>query len=84
MSDHFYLKITARSTRRKRKPESEKHDNGVSENETSSSFIIDIFTKAIEHSENWGKVWFGLIFIGSILNATAVKFFPDSTGGRFT
>ena len=27
----------------------------------------------IMHSENWGMVWFGLIFWGSIINAVAAK-----------
>jgi hypothetical protein len=26
---------------------------------------------AIAHSEKWGTVWFGLLFIGSVLGATA-------------
>ena len=28
-----------------------------------------LVTAAIEHSNNWGHIWFGLIFLGSVLNA---------------
>jgi len=31
-----------------------------------------------EHSEVWGKVWFGLIFWGSVLYALAVEFWADA------
>ena len=30
--------------------------------------------KALNHISNWGKFWFGLIFLGSILNAMLEKF----------
>ena len=30
------------------------------------------------HSENWGMVWFGLIFWGSVINAAALLLMPDA------
>ena len=30
--------------------------------------------KILNHISNWGKFWFGLIFLGSILNAMLEKF----------
>ena len=30
--------------------------------------------KLLNHISNWGKLWFGLIFLGSILNETFEKF----------
>ena len=32
----------------------------------------------IRHSERWGKVWFGLVFWGSVLFATAREIWPDA------
>lgn len=29
------------------------------------------------HADEWGKVWFGLIFWGSVLFATAQRIWPD-------
>ena len=37
---------------------------------------------AIEHSENWGMVWFGLIFWGSVLNASIPLYFPSLANGQ--
>ena len=31
----------------------------------------------MDHSQKWGMVWFGLIFWGSVLFATAQHFWPD-------
>ncbi len=31
---------------------------------------------AIEHSQNWGMLWFGLIFWGSVINAIALQLLP--------
>ncbi len=41
-----------------------------------SSGFKDLIAKAIEHSENWGMVWFGLIFWGSVLNALIPLYLP--------
>ena len=30
--------------------------------------------KILNHISNWGKFWFGLIFLGSVLNAILEKF----------
>ena len=30
--------------------------------------------KVLNHTSNWGMFWFGLIFLGSILNAMLEKF----------
>jgi len=30
--------------------------------------------KILNHISNWGKFWFGLIFLGSVLNAVLEKF----------
>jgi hypothetical protein len=35
-------------------------------------------TMLFSHSENWGMVWFGLIFWGSVINAIAVQLLPDT------
>lgn len=32
---------------------------------------------AIQHSNTWGPVWFGLIFIGSVLNAVGSDMWPN-------
>ena len=32
---------------------------------------------ALRHADEWGKVWFGLIFWGSVLFATAQEIWPD-------
>ena len=32
---------------------------------------------AIQHSNTWGPVWFGLIFVGSVLNAVGRDLLPD-------
>ncbi len=32
----------------------------------------------IQHSETWGKVWFGLIFWGSVLFATSTQIWPGT------
>ena len=31
-----------------------------------------------EHLTNWGLVWFGVIFWGSIINAALISFFGDT------
>ena len=31
-----------------------------------------------EHLTNWGLVWFGIIFWGSIINAALIYFFGDT------
>ena len=33
-----------------------------------------LIEKILHHISNWGKFWFGLIFLGSIFNATLEKF----------
>ena len=33
----------------------------------------------IGHSETWGKIWFGLIFWGSVLFAIAQRVWPDTS-----
>ena len=33
-----------------------------------------LIEKLLNHISNWGKFWFGLIFLGSILNAMLEKF----------
>ena len=30
--------------------------------------------KIFDHISNWNKVWFGLVFIGSVINAVLKKF----------
>ena len=32
---------------------------------------------AVRHADEWGKVWFGLIFWGSVLFATAQHLWPE-------
>lgn len=34
-------------------------------------------TALIQHSNTWGPPWFGLIFIGSVLNAVARDVWPE-------
>lgn len=45
---------------------------------TEPSLPIRLVTAVIEHSETWGKVWFGLIFWGSVLFAVARRVWPDT------
>ena len=33
-----------------------------------------LIAKLLNHISNWGKFWFGLIFLGSIFNAMLEKF----------
>ena len=33
-----------------------------------------LIEKLLNHISNWGKFWFGLIFLGSIFNAILEKF----------
>ena len=33
-----------------------------------------IVEKIFDHISNWNKVWFGLIFLGSVINAAFQKF----------
>ena len=53
-------------------------NNTVQDSTTIKTFII----KAIAHSETWGKVWFGFIFLGSVFNALLIEFNVDI--GDFT
>ena len=32
-----------------------------------------LIKKILNHISNWGKVWFGFIFLGSVFNATFEK-----------
>ena len=32
----------------------------------------------IQHSETWGKIWFGLIFWGSVFFAVSTRIWPDT------
>ena len=32
-----------------------------------------LIEKILHHISNWGKVWFGFIFLGSVFNATFEK-----------
>ena len=41
--------------------------------------VAAVITAAIEHSEEWGRVWFGLLFWGSVFNAIALEVVPDAT-----
>ena len=45
---------------------------------------MKIVTLFIEHLTNWGLVWFGVIFWGSIFNATSTYFFQSSYELVFT
>ena len=45
---------------------------------------MKIVTLFVEHLTNWGLVWFGVIFWGSILNATSTYFFQNSHQLAFT
>ena len=40
-----------------------------------------IVGKILDHISNWNKIWFGLIFVGSVINAVLQKFnlFGDSS-----
>lgn len=49
-----------------------------------SSGFTELIAKAIEHSENWGMVWFGLVFWGSVLNALIPLYLPSMLGGQGT
>ena len=41
-----------------------------------ASTLRDTVLAAIDHSERWGVVWFGLIFWGSVLNALGPQLLP--------
>ena len=34
-----------------------------------------LIEKILNHISNWGKVWFGFIFLGSVFNATFEKIY---------
>ena len=33
---------------------------------------------AIDHSQSWGMLWFGLVFWGSVINAIALQVLPTA------
>ena len=45
---------------------------------------MKIITLFFEHITNWGLVWFGVIFWGSIFNTTSTYFFQNSHDLSFT
>ncbi len=45
---------------------------------------MKIITLFFEHITNWGLVWFGVIFWGSIFNAASTYFFQNSHDLSFT
>jgi len=45
---------------------------------------MKIVTLFVEHLTNWGLVWFGVIFWGSIFNAISAHFFQSSNQFVFT
>jgi len=45
---------------------------------------MKIITLFFEHITNWGLVWFGVIFWGSIFNAISTYFFQNSHDLSFT
>ncbi|MEM7093111.1 MAG: hypothetical protein AAF567_08910 [Actinomycetota bacterium] len=40
--------------------------------------MVAVVGALIQHSETWGKVWFGLIFWGSVLFAVGQRIWPDA------
>ena len=44
------------------------------------SGITRAVTALIQHSERWGKLWFGLLFWGSVLFAAAQRVWPEGSG----
>ena len=40
--------------------------------------IARILGGLIEHSETWGKIWFGLVFWGSVLFAASTRIWPHT------
>jgi len=45
---------------------------------------MKIITLFIEHITNWGLVWFGVIFWGTIFNAIFLYFLDNNHGFLFT
>ena len=45
---------------------------------------MKIVTLFVEHLTNWGLVWFGVIFWGSVFNAISAYFFQSSNQFVFT
>jgi hypothetical protein len=45
---------------------------------------MKIVTLFVEYLTNWGLVWFGVIFWGSIFNAISAHFFQSSNQFVFT
>lgn len=41
--------------------------------------LARIIGDLIEHSEKWGKIWFGLIFWSSVLFAAGQRIWPDTS-----
>ena len=41
--------------------------------------VARVLAALIGHSERWGKLWFGLLFWGSVLFAVARQVWPDSS-----
>lgn len=48
------------------------------EPEQGPGLIARSFTAVMGHSQQWGMVWFGLIFWGSVLNAVGTKVWPNA------
>ncbi|MEC7878774.1 MAG: hypothetical protein VYE07_00970, partial [Actinomycetota bacterium] len=45
---------------------------------TAPTGLARILGGLIQHSETWGKIWFGLVFWGSVLFAISTRIWPDT------
>ena len=49
-----------------------------------TSPLVRAISAAIAHSEKWGTVWFGLLFIGSVLGVIARETWPHTNTAGVT
>ena len=45
---------------------------------TAPTGLARILGGLIQHSETWGKIWFGLVFWGSVLFAISTRIWSDT------
>ena len=51
---------------------------GMQDQAASPKGMEGIIAGLVEHSQTWGKVWFGLIFWGCVLFALSKKVWPEA------
>lgn len=53
-------------------------DPSVAEPSTAPPLPTGFVAALLQHSNRWGPAWFGLIFLGSVLNALSRELWPNT------